>query len=188
VDTGLQVLKMELAPESFPNPGGCEVLFGDVDGDEIQEILVHHNTGGVGGFGIWEVWVLKVEGKEIKTLFYNCSEFDTGFESQFLEGYQMEVKNRLTGYSLVFDVKASYKARIDGSDTLLDDEIWLDPFYFFEPQDTDNDGISEILCKQYTSVFGHADYTGTACSVLKFNTQAQVFEVVDAWYEPHVEE
>ena len=187
VDTGRQVLKKVLESRVFPMPADSLYL-GDVDGDGVQEILVHDNTGGVGGFGLWRTWVLKVEGNDIRILFENFNEFDTGFESRFLNGYQMEVKNRLTDYTLVFDLNEGHKNYIAASKELPDGNITLDPFYVFEPQDADNDGISEILCKQYTSYHSHADYTGTACSVLKFNPQTQEFEVIDAWYEPYTSE
>ena len=186
VDTGTQVITKELEVQVSTLPV-VNVFLGDVDGDGIQEILVHDNTGGVGGAGLWRTWVLKVENDDIRILFKNFNEFNTGFESRFLDGYQMEVKNNLTGYTLVFDVKNRYGEYIDGSSQLPAGNIWIDPFYVFEPQDKDEDGISEILCKQYTSYICHADYTGTACSVLKFNTQTQMFEVIDAWYEPNTE-
>lgn len=70
---------------------------------------------------------------------------------------------------------------------LPDDPFMLDPFFIFEPIDRDNDGISEILCKQYTSIRDHADHTGTACTILKL-TPEQTFEVIEAWYEPNTTE
>lgn len=184
---GDQVIKEKLESGVSTLPVDSMYL-GDVDGDGSQEIVIHNNTGGVGGFGLWRVWVLKLEDDEFDILFKNFDEFDTGFESRFLDGYQMEVTNCITDYKLVFDVKEGHRKYIEEADKLPSDEIWLDPFYEFVPDDVDNDGISEIVCKQYTSIYGHADYTGSACCVLKFNTDAQNFEVVDAWYEPYVEE
>ena len=165
------------------------MFLGDVDGDGIQEIIIHHNTGGSGGSGSYQTWVLKAQDNEFQILFESDSlkKFDTGFESRFLEGYQMEVKNKFTGYTLAYDVKDRYGAYIDQAETMPDGQIFLDTFSVFEPKDTNGDGISEILCKQYTSYIGRSDYTGTACSVLKFNTQTQAFEVIDAWYEPNTE-
>ena len=185
VDTGAKVLKEELEPEVVPLAEG-NLFLGDVDGDQVQEILVHDNTGGVGGFGIWQVWVLKVENNKIRTLFKTCQEFDTGFESRFLEGYQLEVTNRFTGYKQIFDATV-YKEYIDGSDELPDGSINVDPFYVFQPKDVDGDGISEIICKQYTNILDHADYTGTVSSVLKFNKKTQSFDVVNAWFEINTE-
>lgn len=187
VATGSAVLKKELDSGVIPRSHESMLYLGDVDGDEIKEILIHHNTGGVGGFGLWQTWVLKIKGNEIHTLFENFNEFDTGFESRFLDGYQLEVKNRFTDYSFVFGVKDSHKAYIANSQEMPAGNICLDPFYVFEPKDVDDDGICEIVCAQYSSIIGHADYTGTAHSVLKFNTATQLFEVVYAWYEPNTE-
>jgi len=187
INTGKTTFQKELKSDITLIPSD-HLFLGDVDGDGIQEILVHSNTGGIGGYGLWYTWVLKVENDQIQTLFENFNEFDTGFDYRFLEGYQMEITNRITGYRLVFDVKEDHKKYLDHAKELPDDEMMIDPFYVFEPTDTDGDGVSEILCKQYTSIFGHADYTGNACSVLKFNVETQTFEVVDAWYEPHTDE
>lgn len=188
VDTGSAVLKKELDSNVIPLSHERILFLGDVDGDEIKEILIHHNTGGCGGFGSWQTWVLKVENNEIRTLFENFNEFDTGFESRFLDSYQLEVKNRLTGYSYLFELKESYKTYISNSQEIPSGSFSLDSFYGFEPKDVDDDGISEIHCKQYTHILDHADYTGTAHSVLKFNKETQAFEVVDAWYELNTEE
>ena len=97
------------------------------------------------------------------------------------------MKNRLADYTLVFDIKEEHKNYIANAKELPDGNVDLDPFCVFEPEDADHDGISEILCKQYTSYNGHADYTGTACTVLRFNSKTQEFEVIDAWYEPNIE-
>lgn len=187
VHTGAQVLKKELEPLVIPVPGGSRLFLEDIDGDGIQEILIHYDTGGCGGFGSYCAWVLQVENDDIQVLFAYSNDFDTGFESRFLEGYQMEVKNNITGYTLVYDVKDKYGAYIDASEKLPDGRFGIDSFYIFEPKDVDGDGISEILCKQYTHYLMHADYTGLACSVLKFNTKNQAFEIIDAWYEPNTE-
>ena len=187
IDTGTEVLKKELETDVLPLTDGSLSL-ADVDGDKIMEILVHDDTGGVGGFGVWNTWVLKIENNGVEILFENFNEFDTGFESCFVDGEQLEVKNRITGYSATFDLKEAYREYIENSADLPDGNFELDPFYFFEAKDTDADGISEILCKQYAFILDHADHTGTACSVLKFNTEKQQFEVIDAWFEPNTEE
>ena len=184
-----KVWRKELEAATDPLAEGS-LYSADIDGDQVQEILVHNDAGGLGGFGIYQVWVLKPENDDLRTLFYSDSEFDsefdTGFESRFLEGHQLEVKNRFTGYKQIFDATV-YKEYIDGSDRLPEGNINLDPFYVFQPTDIDGDGISEIMCKQYTNILDHADYTGSACSVLKFNQKTQSFEVVKAWFEINTE-
>ena len=179
VNTGQQMIKKELESTVILASPESTLSLGDVDGDGTQEILVHYDTGGLGGFGIWMTWVLKVENDSIHILFENYKEFDTGFESCFLDEYQMEVKNNITGYTLVYSIK--------DRENLPTHNIEMDPFFVFEPKDVDGDGISEIICKQYSYYSYHNDYAGTACSVLKFNNQTQAFEVIDAWYEPNTE-
>lgn len=183
VDTGAQLLQIMLDDQVLPLPElNCALYFGDVDGDGIDEIFVHNNTGGVGGFGIYCTWVLKVTESEIRILCQNYDSIGTGFESQFLDGYQLEVTNSKTGYRDVFDVKEQYGTYYGGS-SMPGISMMLDPFYVFEPTDVDGDGVSEILCKQYASIFGHADHAGVACCILKFDPETQNFEVADAWFE-----
>ena len=105
VDTGSAVLKKELDSNVIPLSHEHILFLWDVDGDEIKEILIHHDTGGCGGFGSYQTWVLKVENNEILTLFENYAEFDTGFESRFLDSTQLEVQNRITGYNRLFELK-----------------------------------------------------------------------------------
>ena len=50
--------------------------------------------------------------------------------------------------------------------------------------DVDKDGIFEISCKQYVSLSDHADYVGDAESVLKYNSIAKQFEVVQSAFSP----
>lgn len=180
VDTPTAQLQKLLVAGVIPEPWDT-IYLADVDGDGTAEILIHENTGGCGGYGLWRTWVLKVENGEIRTLFENYNEFDTGFESRYLENAQLEVTNRITGYSLVFDRKEIYNSY--PADT--DPNMMIDPFYHFVPEDVDADGVYEILCKSYTSILSHSDYTGSACCVLKYDTQTQSFQVADAWYEPN---
>ena len=187
VDTGDQLLSKALDDQVLPVTGLlCNLYFADVDGDGIDEILVHNETGGVGGFGIYCTWVLKVADNEIQILCENHHESGTGFDSSFRDGYLLEVTNRFTGYIGQFDMKEHYGEYTDGSEGLSASKLMLDPFYVFTPTDVDGDGVSEILCKQYASLFSHADYAGIACSILKFDRETQTFVVIDAWFEPNV--
>ena len=185
VVSGSKVWKKEL--ETATNPQAESKLFTeDMDGDQIEEILILNGKDGHGGFGQWQVWVLKVEDNDLRILFENRNEFDTGFESRFLEGYQLEVTNRFTGYRQIFDATV-YKAYIDGSHALPKGNISLDSFCQFYARDVDNDGIYEIRCTQYAYILDHSDYTGMAQCALKFNQTTQSFEVLDAWFEINTE-
>ena len=62
-------------------------------------------------------------------------------------------------------------------------ELLLDTFYKFEPYDIDNDGVYEIKVCQYTSLYGHTDFIGTAVSFLKYNKEENSFKICEAFFE-----
>lgn len=188
VTAGKRVLQKELG-FSTPPALGDDLYFADIDGDAIQEIIVHYDTGGCGGFGSFVSMVLKLENDEIHALL-ETYEFDTGFSSSFADGYQMTVVNEHTGYSLAFDAKEHYSEGFfdENGKAKSQYSFFIDSFYEFAPQDVDKDGIYEIACKQYAHLQGHSDYVGDACSILKYNAETQTFEVIDAWFEPNTEE
>jgi len=62
-------------------------------------------------------------------------------------------------------------------------ELMLDTFYKFEPYDIDNDGVYEIKACQYTSLYGHTDFIGTAVSFLKYNKEENLFYICEAFFE-----
>ena len=53
VETENKVLEKQLESNVFQLPASG-LFLGDVDGDKVQEILIHHNTGGNGGYGLWQ--------------------------------------------------------------------------------------------------------------------------------------
>ena len=188
VNTGTETLNLKLIEYYYFAPEFDELRFADVDGDSIEEIFLCHDTGGIGGFGVYCNWVLKVDGDDIRILYEDPKErSDVGFKSRMIDGYQMEVTNELTGYQLVFEARKYdyYAFDENGKVNHGDYSFFMDSlFYEFVPQDWDNDGTDEILAKRYTSFISRADYIGTACCILEFNMQSQQFEVVEAWYEP----
>lgn len=191
VDTGTQVLQRKMAEcFSFTGPRGDSMYFEDMDGDGTDELIFHHDTGGCGGAGSFRSWVLKVQGQELQVLFEdpksNDPLSDFGFKSRMIDGYQMEVTNSITGYQLVFEARRYEKYCFDENGKPTSDCPFIvdSLFYQFEPQDWDEDGISEIVAKRHTSIRGRSDGVGVACCVLKFNTDTQKFELIEAWYEP----
>jgi len=162
----------------------------DLDGDGVEEILFHQFNGGCGGAGQYNAIVAKLEGEDLSLLYSSLAgQMDTGFSSSFTDGYQMTVVNAHTGYSLTFDAKEEHKMFFDENGKVKSQySFFIDSFYEFEPKDVDGDGIYEIACKQYTDLLNHPDYVGNACSILKYNTDTQSFEVIDAWFEPYTEE
>lgn len=168
----------------------------DVDGEEGEEIIVQQTTGATGGAGSYRSSVLKITDNEIKTIFSSdgLNPYNNGFSSKVEAPFTVKIINEFTDYELSLDYKDSegyiggvfdkkgYPIQDSGYD-----EVMFDSFYEFNPVDVDNDGVYELECLQYSSLYGHADYIGTAKSVLKYNSKTKSFKVIDAKFFPLVE-
>lgn len=184
---------MDLSHEFYsPASMGASLYFADLDGDKDNEIIVHECKGMSGGAGSWlaRVYDFKDGFEEIFTSYDPDNYyFETGFSSTLLKGNKMRVENSFTGYSIEFEVKRESEEYFtewwyDEDGTPKDHEFMVDSFNEFEPQDVDDDGVSEIVCRQYTSLYSHNDYVGSAISVLKVNAETKEFYVADAYFEP----
>ena len=160
------------------------LALGDVNGDGVDEILIHQNTGGVGGAGSYTSWVFQIDDGGLKAIFKSAGgeeQFDTGFRSVLLDGYKLQITNSFTGFDQVYDIKASHAFMFDeAGSSLSNEQIAVDCFYDFDFADTDEDGICEIVCAQYVSLHAHVNQVGVGVSTLKFDTQKQAFVVVAA--------
>ncbi len=171
--------------------GSPEYLyFCDIDGDKADEIVLMLNTGGNGGAGSHTTYVWKVTDKGFETLFdfddYSTF-FDTGFEFELQAPFKLLVKNRHTGYSRTIDfsnrtgyIGAVYDEKGNPLDTWT---AYHDCFYYIIPRDIDNDGVYEIECTAFTSLYGHADGIGDSVCTIKYDTKSGEFKVIDARFE-----
>ena len=183
-----------------------EFSLADIDGDGCDEILMHHHTGGNGGFSSHETAVYKLDdGKLIKLFSYPAEDsdnisrwpdFDTGFTLTLSDGWTHTVENKYTGFSLTFKREMLYENPyfdLQGSFTGYNDYVGsgfgVDPFlYIFEPVDVDGDGVFEIKTAQYTYLWGRADSVGTAYTILKWNTNKSTMDVVKAGFWAYEED
>jgi len=169
----------------------------DVDGDGADEIILQLTVGSSGGAGSYSSRILRVEDGTLRELFNSIiipegetwRVVDTGFASEFLKGKKLKIKNIVTGYQTELDISGRYGADSfdESGEGTFNDSIHCDGFREFLPQDADGDGVFEIACKQYVSLRGHTDYIGDATSVLKYNAATQKMEVIQAGFEPFVE-
>jgi len=173
---------------------GMTMYIHDVDGDGREEVIIHQDVDMFGGAGQYRTMVFKITDNELKELFKSPTDgglFDTGFRSSFLDGCNFQINNIYTGYSETFDFR-----NYDSKESFWDEKghpydwddwdgwdgswLWVDSFCYLNPIDIDNDGVFEIACEQYSCLIDHSDYIGEAKSILKYNAETQVFEVVDA--------
>lgn len=177
----------------FENKSFDDFLYlNDVDGDGFDEIIIQQHVDMAGGAGQFSSYIFKVENDEIREIFNSstCNLFDTGFVSEFLDGYKLKVSNTITGYSSTIDISNKYIDEYfdENGKGATGDFILCDSFFEFIPEDVDDDGIFEIICLQYTSLNSHPDYIGDAKSILKFNSYIQKFEVIESDFIPFVSE
>ncbi len=180
------VLLYSVTELSFPE----YLYFCDIDGDKTDEIVFMVNNGGNGGAGSHTTYVWKVTDKGFETLMSlngYVTYFDTGFEFELQAPFKMLVKNRHTGYSRTIDFsnRTGYIGSVyDENGNPTDQERgWHDCFYYIVPRDIDNDGIYEIECTAYTSLYGHSDGIGDSICTIKYDRKSGDFKVLDARFE-----
>lgn len=194
VSLGEKVLLKDLAEEQYSGSYWDTLYVCDIDGDGLDEIVVQQTVGMSGGAGSYWSRIFKVRAEEIEVIFDSLivdaentswGTFDTGFTSTYLSGRQVKIENTITGYSTILDISDRYQdAFFDAEGKGTTGRLYCDSFREFIPQDVDHDGVFELVCLQYASLYTHADYIGDAKTVLKYNTASQGFEVVQAEFIP----
>ena len=169
---------------------GMEMYVNDIDGDRQDEIIIQQMVDLMGGAGQYRTMVYKIEDEGLREIFVTPSDeglFDTGFESELLSGYKIRIYNTLTGFAKTIDHADPNGWYFDseGEPIVLEDWLWVDSFHTVEVKDFDNDGIFELITRQYVCWDCHAFGIGDAVSVLKFNSESQKFEVIHADFEPY---
>lgn len=162
----------------------------DLDGDKDEEIILQECIGLSGGAGQYLSRVFDLRNDEIIEVFSSKVKdemFNTGFSVSILKNRSLEIKNRYTDYCkkiiLTDRTDDYYGVWYENNGEPKNLELLLDTFYKFEPYDIDNDGVYEIKVCQYTSLYGHTDFIGTAVSFLKYNKEENSFKICEAFFE-----
>lgn len=175
-----------------------DLYLADLDGDGLDEIILNRCIAMTGGAGGYISQVFQFQKYTYFSEFFsnenNFGEIYTGFTSELKDGFKLEISNVFTGYKTVIDYKDATKYHgvyWDKSGKVIRtqnyDYLMYDSFREFYPEDVDGDGIDELVCLQYTSLYGHSDYIGNVKSVLKYNEKYKTFEVIDAEFIPYEE-
>ena len=197
VQADTKVIYKDLTHNNIAGAYSEKFYLNDIDGNGIEEIIIHQCIGMTGGGGQYLARIFKVENEEIKEIFCNLTSngnkhvrWKTGFVCEEKPDFQLEITNTFTGYTETIDLSTDKESYVrlgrydDNGNVIKHTDISTDTFLTFIPKDIDNDGICEIYCEQYTSHLGHAQYIGHAISILKYNAYIQDFEVIDAWFDP----
>ncbi len=184
----------DLSPEylTYSSARGVALSFADLDGDEDKEIILHECKDMAGGAGQYLARIYNFNDgiEEIFTSYDPDNNiYETGFSCTLLKDNIIRIYNSFTGYTLEFEVERKNEEYFtnwwyDEEGNPKEQKLWVDSFNSFEPCDIDDDGVSEIMCRQYTCLVDHTDYVGSAISVLKYNKDTKEFFVADAYFEP----
>ena len=195
VETGKEVLFYD-----FDNTSLDEYLYlCDIDGDGLDEIIIHQRIDAFGTPGQFSSLVFKVVYDEIQVLFDFRSfdsegnyvdYYDTGYISALINGFKVEIHNLFTSYSVILDFSASLvklDRYFDEKGNVLEqlETIGSSSFYKFIPVDIDGDGVYEIECYQVVRSFFPGGSIGYTKSILRYNPHLRLFEVARAEFFPY---
>ena len=166
----------------------------DLDGDKDSEIILQETISITGGAGGYLSRVFDFKDGQIIEIFSsiddNEKDFDTGYSITILKDKKFKIENKYTGYSETFndvreqpDEYSIYYWYNHETGEPKDIDLWVDSFYQFSPIDIDQDGVYEILCRQYVCLVDHADGLGTAKTILKYNNTTSQFEIMSTEFE-----
>lgn len=197
VQADTKVIYKDLTHNTITGAYSEKLYLNDIDGDGVEEIIIHQCIGMSGGAGQYLARVFKVENDEIKEVFCSLTSngnrhirWKTGFVGEEQQDFKLKISNSFTGYETLIDLSQDKESYIrlgkydEEGNIIKHTDISTDTFLSFIPKDIDNDGICEIYCEQYTSHLGHAQHIGYAISILKYNAYIQDFEVIDTWFDP----
>ena len=176
------------AYENQINYGGS-IELEDVDGDGDCEIILQETVGLIGGVGSYLSRILDYQDGQIVELFSTAGvhDFSNGFSIELKENHHFTIRNAHTGYSETFILEGKSDAYFEGwydlNGQISKRELMLDSYNRFVPWDVDEDGVCEIICRQYASLIGHADGIGMGEIILKYNTTMASFEIIQADFE-----
>lgn len=195
VVSGDKVYLKDLAEWEDQLSYGIEIELCDFDGDGDKEMLLQQTVAMSGGAGQYLSRVFDFVNGEFLELY--CSRNDeirqksTGFSIEILKENKFKIRNSITGYDEIFDFKNKpekyLKGLYDENGDVIERKILVDSFFEFIPNDIDDDGVYEIVCRQYVSLIDHTDHIGDAKTILKYNNKTATFEIIDAEFEPYGE-
>ncbi|PKM62084.1 MAG: hypothetical protein CVU97_06355 [Firmicutes bacterium HGW-Firmicutes-21] len=148
----------------------------DIDGDGVDEIIVHFEVSGNGGT-ITRIYKV-INGSII--LFSDLDEFDTGFTSEYENDFKLLISNKYTEFTKLLDISGLFipDAFDENGRAVLDDNIYTDPFLSCEVKYSDQDGKYHLYCTQAVTLEG--GYIGEAYTVLRYNPDISGFEIINS--------
>lgn len=160
-----------------------EIYLCDLNADGNDEIVLHQVVDQVGGGGQHVSRIFCVEENGIVEMLY-AEPDSTGYRCEALADKQFSVYNTFTNDSYDINISNLYPGEyFDDTGKLTEKiEISYGSFLKFSPKDVDGDGVFEMECVQLLYFDKHRNFVGYARSIMKFNTETQQFDVIQAEY------
>lgn len=156
--------------------GAYEIYTANVDNEPGEEILLMTNTGGNGGRGSWELGVYKITEKGIERM--NFAE--DGYKVKAEKPFKYVITNEFTDLNETVEVNKDYAYDFEEDGTPLEgaDEYKYSMPWYIRPKDFDNDGINEIVIREWSSISKETtDETVDYETVYKYDAEKDEFVV-----------
>lgn len=162
---------------------------GDVNGDGIEEILVHVDSGGNGGAGYFYSMIFSWESGNLTEIYnstHKSSKISTNFALGYEDGFTYHIENYQTGMDIKlassdthirFDETGKLRKVLE-TEQLTCSENFLD----FRFADMDSDGVYEIIAAEYEVLCWQLE-SCLLLSALRYDKERDVFCEVksDVW-------
>ena len=175
-------------------PRSSNFQLGDIDGDGLEEILTHIDSGGNEGAGHFYSTLYRWNRNELTTIYTGkvyepwpkVSQIETSFEINFIEPFTYRITNKQTGFDEKFRAPGENYVFDAGGKALKGVEPYelacYEDFADFHLEDIDGDTINELLAAEYFSLS-----RPEAClmlSALRYEKTTNSFIQVksDVWY------
>jgi len=165
---------------------GTSLCLRDLTGDGRPELLFFENIGGSGAIVNLNVYSLR--GERLQTLFRAEDHCDIpGMHREYLGDDR--VRAAIDPLGLVWEYEVAY-SNYRNNPELTEEEIkesygtnWLDPFSDYDIEDTNGDGLPEIIGRQRMCGIAHVDIIGFLEQVFRWDGRMFVRDEVRLYQE-----
>ena len=166
--------------ESIADNNGCvyELYTANVDNEPGEEIILMTNTGGNGGRGSWEIGVYKITDKGTEKMSFA----EDGYIVIAEKPFKYVITNAYTDLYETVEANKDYAYDFeeDGSPVEGTNVSFYSMPWYIRPEDVDNDGICEIVTKEWISVSKDTEENVDFITTYKYDAEQEKFVVCDA--------
>ena len=154
-----------------------ELHTANVDNEQGEEIVLMTNTGGNGGRGSWIPGVYKITEKGIEEMSFA----EDGYKITAEKTFKYVITNEFTDLNETVEANKDYAYDFEEDGTPVEgaDEYFYSMPWYIRPEDVDNDGICEIVTKEWSSISKDTNENVDFITTYKYDAEKEKFIVVD---------